>query len=162
VFPDTGLARLQPTDLNGQWRTVSHIALDAPAAGQLTSELGFYKRKFNLDPVPPQSPFSAMNHIMLCFGTITTCSVPQPANESIKRSCGKTALAAAEDTNRLWAQITSPMGPSMYRCATPIVHAGSVDIPRTARWRWLARDETSWRWCPFGCCEVNGDQFQAW
>ena len=163
VFPDTGLAALTKESLEGHWQVVSHIALDAPPAGQLTSELAFYKQKFNLDPVPTNAPFSAMNHVRLCFGTIGSCTIPPSPTPSLKKSCGKLAWTAAAGTKRLWSSITSATGDtSLYRCATPMEHPSSIDIPKTARWRWLAKDETSWRWCPSGCCEVNGDQFALW
>lgn len=158
IFPDTSLGTLTMPDLDGQWKAVSHIALHRPAPGTLLKELAIYKAKFNLDPISPGAALSEMNHVLLCYGTITSCQLPQPATKSMKTSCGATALNAALTTKRYWAQITTTLGTSMYRCMTPHAHAG-VMAPGTARWRWLARDETSWRWCPAGCCEVNGDIF---
>ena len=159
VFPDTLLASLTSPMLDGQWRVVSHIALQRPEPGQLVKELKYYKDKFNLDPIASGSPLKEMNHVLLCYGTVSSCSVPAVASKAMKSSCGNSALGAATSTKRYWAQITSNVSSPMYRCMTPHTHAGIVDIPATARWRWLARDETSWRWCPLGCCEVNGDIF---
>ena len=34
------------------------------------------------------------------------------------------------------------------------LRAKGVTIPGTARWRWVAKDETSWVRCMFGCCQV--------
>lgn len=159
VFPDTNLATLTEPMIDGQWRVVSHIALRQPeTAGTLVKELEHYRVKFNLDPVPQGSSLKDMNHVLLCFGTVSSCSVPGTATVSMLQSCGKVALGNATTTKRYWTQITSKVRPSMYRCMTARSH-GTVFIPSTARWRWLARDETSWRWCPAGCCEVNGDQF---
>ena len=158
VFPDTNLAALTQSTLDGHWHAVSHIALRQPETGSLVKELEHYRKKFNLDPVPQGSPLKDMNHVLMCYGTISSCSVPATATLSMMQSCGKAALAAAITNKRYWAQITSNVRPPMYRCMTPRSH-GVTFIPATARWRWLARDETSWRWCPGGCCEVNADQF---
>jgi len=159
VFPDTSLATLTEPMLDGQWHAVSHIALRQPETGTLVKVLEQYRTKFNLDPVPFGSSLKDMNHVLLCYGTISSCSVPATATLSMMQSCGKVALGSAKTNKRYWAQITSKLRPSMYRCMTPRSHAGVGFIPSTARWRWLARDETTWRWCPAGCCEVNGDQF---
>lgn len=164
VFPDTALSDLLTfTPVRNQWRAVSHIALEQQASGSTTADynkaLNYYKTKFNLDPIPAGSPLAAMNHVLMCLGTIATCGVPSPAKLSMRRSCGKNALLAAKDTPRVWLMITSTVSEPMYRCATYYAH--DVSIPATARWRWLAGDETSWRKCPSGCCEMDGDQYAA-
>ena len=166
LFPDTALAELTTfTPIRNQWRAVSHIALEQ-MSGSTTNNadyaaaLNYYKTKFNLDPVPAGSPLAAMNHVMMCLGTVAACSVPWPAKQSMNRSCGKAALEAAKSTPRVWLMITSSVSEPMYRCGTYYVHNG-LDIPATARWRWLAGDETSWRKCPSGCCEMDGDQYAA-
>jgi len=166
VFPDPNLAKLtKPELIDKKWRTVSHIALEQQLPGPAMSNdynasIDYYKKKFNLDPVAAGSPLAAMNHVLMCSGTITGCKVRWPATESMKRSCGNGALAHAKETPRLWLMITSTVSDTMFRCATPYIHGG-VDIPATARWRWLAGDETSWRKCPSGCCEMDGDQYNA-
>ena len=166
VFPDTSLGKLTKQEfIENKWRAVSHIALEKQLPGpRVTADynaaLTYYKTKFNLDPVPAGSAISAMNHVLICSGTINTCHVPWPATTSMKRSCGNVALGQAKNTPRLWLKITSSVSDTMYRCATPYTHDG-VEIPATARWRWLAGDETSWRKCPSGCCEMDGNQYAA-
>jgi hypothetical protein len=48
----------------------------------------------------------------------------------------------------------------MYRCVTRRDHKAEVSfIPATARWRWLALDETTWTLCDVGCCEKDAKPY---
>ena len=56
----------------------------------------------------------------------------------------------------------------MYRCDIRRDHSGNAQTARlvipTARWRWLAADETIWEYCAAaGCCETQGDEYsEGW
>lgn len=85
--------------------------------------------------------------IYLCSG----CTLP------VRRPRCQTPAGAG----RMWTRITystaSGSEVSEYGCAirrTP--HNPSYpQIPGTSRWRWLANDETTWKRCADGCCEVQ-------
>lgn len=157
VIPDPKLALASPKAHPGRWYTTSHVAIERPPIGSLVKELAYYRDKFNFDPVAPHAPLARMNHILLCFGTGTECKVPRTPTASMRTSCDPSMIAPGSTTQGYWSMTTSPVRSRvMYRCVTYYQHK-YVSIPPTARWRWLARDETTWRYCTSGCCEVNGN-----
>ena len=156
LIPDPELETIAPEDNPGLWYATSHVALHRPPAGTLTRELAYYRDKFNFDPVGPHAPIGRMNHILICYGLRAQCGLPAVPTSSLRSSCAHDVIAGWASAKGYWSQITSPVRPPMYRCVTYYWHSG-VSIPATARWRWLATDETTWRYCPSGCCEVNGN-----
>jgi hypothetical protein len=145
-FPFWDLNKYRQSDFRGRWAPVSYIALSKPSR--------LYKTKFNLDAVRDGSELKAMNVLSLCIGTIEQCRIPAALPNPLMESCGKTVLGKARQNPRWWVQITSVDGSSIYRCVTYRGHE-TEPPPPTARWRWLAKDETEWQYCPRGCCEVE-------
>ena len=150
-FPDPDLGTRTEADFHRRWVPVSYAAFSGPP--------GQYKKKFNFDQhTPPPFPLAKMNSLSLCFGTAAGCDVPVALlSESLLTSCGLAALAQSIFDERWWVRInrSGTTGPSeIYKCVTRREHAG-FSIPATARWRWLAEDETEWQYCPSGCCEVQ-------
>jgi hypothetical protein len=148
IFPDTDLAKLTNAAL-ATWQVSSYIAIEQPAVFDDATNvtLRYYKRKFNLDPFPVGTPLANMNKVLMCLGTADQCKVPSPPT--------RTMCNPPHGAPPLWAAITSPVtNDTLFRCATAFPNT-STAIMATARWRWLAKDETSWRWCPTGCCQVD-------
>lgn len=92
------------------------------------------------------------NRIFLCRSTGTNCSgVPADV----------TPLASCDDPEVWWAKIVSDAAPGdpwfhrVCRRDHSDVTLPGFHIPGTARWRWLARDETTWKRCTEGCCELQ-------
>jgi hypothetical protein len=80
------------------------------------------------------------------------------------RNCfGGNAAPATCDTpagaTREWSMITyrndAGKPDTVYHCLARRAHAAPPDVPGTARWRWLANDETTWKRCGPGCCELQ-------
>jgi hypothetical protein len=168
VFPDPNLASHDghPEHFKQGFVPVSYVALE----GRGNSAIGvlkYYKSKFNFDPVPPGSSLAAMTEIALCEGTWKDCprdlsEIPQSPGHHwmVKKSCDDAAKAAiAAGQSVWWTRIVSRVThDTLYRCATRRTHDGVTFVPATARWRWLALDETVWQACRTGCCEVEGDK----
>jgi hypothetical protein len=155
-FPHPELGKYTETRFDSTWVPVSYVALEGLP--------GAYKKKFNFDRVGPRALLAQMNEISFCRGTRRGCRIPTPLSTSVLQSCGKANLLLLPEQPRWWARIGSKgalagaRNPSvstyMFKCVTRRVHKG-VQIPATARWRWLADDETEWQYCPSGCCEVQ-------
>jgi hypothetical protein len=143
-----------------RWQDVAYIAIE--------QQLPHYKQMMNLDPVPRGAPLSRMNVMAFCFSTRLRCGVPpSPTQEQAEEmsSTGQPRLApmgncGEGDAMVLWVRIRPAHDPSgasdMFRCAIRRAHEmESPIVPATARWRWLVEDETVWRECTQGCCEVQ-------
>lgn len=159
VFPAPDLVRHTQFDHFKSFIPVAYVALET----MLESDpaVKYYKDKFNYDVVPRGSALSRMTEIALCYGSWKSCagwSLPDPA---LKASCGGPAAFAAvasKGDKRWWARLTSRVTSSViFRCVTRRTHDPAPnDMPASARWRWLARDETTWDYCMSGCCETEG------
>ncbi len=166
VFPDSATGGLTLSSYTGHWKLSAYVALEAPNTEDGHSALVYYKSKFNLDSVPPQSHLKDMNRIELCFGTVWDC-LPNVFQASISKSCAKGALWHSSRNAIWWTRIVSrSTGSSMYRCVTrrpdPINAMPGMTaktMPATARWRWLLQDETIWDECVVGCCQIGQDLF---
>lgn len=100
----------------------------------------------------------AQNDIYLCMAPegkrpTEACTMPDPGP-----NCGSTTASSAQPDTTWWIRIDHWAPTTVhheYHCVmrrTP----QSPDygkIPGTARWRWLAADETTWTRCEHGCCE---------
>ncbi len=169
VFPAPGSVEMEAlkaavTAVNTleRWKQVAYIALDRPSP--------YYKRMMNLDAVQASASFPEMNILSFCEGTREQCGTPNaPSAAQVaqmtqagiprlapKSGCDEGAITA------IWVRITPAGRPpgspeDMYRCVTRRTHNIDVEIPATARWRWLLSDETVWRECTKGCCQVEAD-----
>lgn len=90
--------------------------------------------------------------IFLCYGSADACEIP------IAEKC-----EGDRSVPRWWGQgrfRTAYYRPVIqYRCVANVDHSSNVPepiptIPGTARWRWLTRDETTWKRCDEGCCKL--------
>ena len=89
----------------------------------------------------------SQNTIWLCYGSADDCDLPAEqlceTDRSTIRWWGKTELG------------TGSTATIEYRCVDNVGHAPPPEVPATARWRWLARDETTWTRCDDGCCKLQ-------
>jgi len=152
IFPD---ARLGDDDTNGvfkiahpgNWVPVAQVLLEAPAT--LTpadaAVIKQYKDSLNFDATVAGG---RLNTISLCHGTKSDCIPPGSVS----------TVGPCDGDEMWWAQIESTHGPTdrMYRCVVRQAHdhLGSP-VPGTARWRWLASNEVTWKRCDNGCCELH-------
>lgn len=117
-----------------QWTRVATVNLLQPSPE--------YKAKYNWD---------GRSTMSLCHGTRSNCfgwvrtillwwTIPR---------CG------AAYGKRWWVRTVASDGSKMERCVYRWDMGTEHHVIGTARFRWLARDETSWKRCTNGCCEVH-------
>lgn len=126
LVPAPGLGELDDTAAFQQrWVHVATAVLDGPSAE--------YKRKLNFD--------QGTNLVYLCHGNRSGC-IPV---STLQPTC--------TSEGAWWQKTVSATGESAFACVTFRDHSGlGVRVPTTARWRWLANDESTWFSCPTGCC----------
>jgi hypothetical protein len=90
------------------------------------------------------------NKVFLCYG---------PATGSGCRDIPDGQLCESDrNTVRWWGKTEHGTGSTKrieHHCIHNVEHTPPPDVPGTARWRWLARDETTWTRCDNGCCKVQ-------
>ncbi len=141
-------------DYENTFVPIAYVALDVSEAS--AEAVQAYREKYGF-VATPVSNFARMNRLDLCLGTASGCGVNPPS----AATCAKTTLDQYAPGARWWVKLTPANGGSpKYRCVTRRLHANLAKAlwpPVTARWRWLAMDETVWRECVVGCCEVEVD-----
>ena len=156
IFPDSSIGDRSENDYRNTWLPVAYIALSAHSQP--------YKDKLNLDAVAADEPLEAMNRLEYCLGSLDDCEVPPPPPPN---ELSKMCPTDMSSDSLWWARIhPANGGPAMYRCVTRRGHPElmpdhDIDIPSTVRWRWLAEDETIWKECLEGCCQVESGG-RAW
>jgi hypothetical protein len=166
IIPDPNLVSRHRSDYTGSWVRVAHVALLVGNGG--TAAAAYYKQKFNFDAVPVNPSLTGMNKMWMCYGTRDECHVPAPpppAPPAPAAGCGPDKkLPFIWFIRRWWVKVESASGDKvMYRCVTRRDHLAATSAmqivsPATARWRWIANDESTWNYCEVaGCCESNGD-----
>jgi len=148
VTPDGDLWDRQDSDFDKKWVHMATVELDGPP--------GSYQTKLGLGPWTPES---RQNHLWMCNADWLTCLGASRAPGGL--AAGTTGSLPAPDcsngppgnSNTWWAAIVDPGRRVTYRCVFRADH-GSMEVPGTARWRWIADDETIWVRCPHGCCQV--------
>jgi hypothetical protein len=158
VFPAPQLAKYERLADFTEFRPVAYVALEATDATQATlSTLEYYKAKFNYDVVPRGSPLSEMTEIAVCSAAWEAC-FPNPRLTPAMPPCATPILRGDATASRWWARLRSRATHNdVYRCVTRRTHNPVPnDMPASARWRWLASDETTWDYCMSGCCETEG------
>jgi len=160
VIPDPDLVSKHKGNFDQKWVHVAYVGLDTMTGAPEAAK--YYKQKFNFDPVPAQLPLTHMNMLSMCYGTRSDCHVPSPPPAE---GCGpEQKLPFIWFIKRVWVRLDAPSGGRpMYRCVTRRDHAAGLPPngtnPATARFRWLALDETTWNYCEVaGCCEADGNQ----
>jgi hypothetical protein len=145
IVPVPGLDQLNPINFAIKWDTIAYVNLSEPS-----------------DEYRKQQGFTPMT-----AGSVTTISLcvedwggpdPLPTGEGCagiskeRREAAKCDPEASNPTTHWWA-MTLPAGGAhpRYWCIVRRSVDG-VPVPGTARWRWLASDETTWGRCGGACC----------
>lgn len=147
VFPGPSLDGLLKTGSTGHWFTAAYVNLSRPSP--------YYKNMLNLDAVSDALPLKRMNTLLFCHGRRDQCIPNTATAASFLRPCG---LPLTSGQEIIWFQIKPAVeGEPKYGCVKRHDHSMEVTkrIPNTARWRWLLDDETIWKECIQGCCEVE-------
>ncbi len=134
VFPDSQLTEYTMGDfMTGA--QVAQVALNVPTGVQNP-----YEAKFGFQATTPGQP---LNTIRLCHGAKSNC-LPTAALATVP-NCGN---------GQWWARAAGNVGVPKHLCVVRYAMP-NVDVPGTARWRWLATDEGDWFRCVDGCCEMT-------
>lgn len=129
-----------------RWVPTAYVALDGT-----DPDVGSYLAKTNFDPTVATSPIdmSKLNRIWLCNGSRFQCRIPSNVQ------CTWPSSGVPGDS-LWWTKIQSPGNVLRYKCVWREDHSDlDIHIPGTARWRWLAQDETEWMRCAQGCCQPH-------
>jgi hypothetical protein len=148
VTPDGDLWDRQDADFDKKWVHMATVELNGPP--------GPYQAKLGLGP---STPTSRQNHLWMCNGDWLTCLAASRAAGVFAQ--GTAGLLAEPDCSKgppgnlkdWWAAVVDPGKTVTYRCVSRKEH-GTIEVPGTARWRWVDDDETIWVRCPHGCCQV--------
>lgn len=160
VIPNPGFNRNSIGDeYRDRWVLGGYVGMDVFHARP--GAVDKYKTKFNFDPVPVKLPLSTMNKLWYCFGTRSACKVRKPPPG---KGCNDTWVGM--QIKVWWVRIEAATDKrEMYRCVTRRHHPGLQStrfIEPTARWRWIAQDETVWEWCASAaCCEIGPDKISG-
>ncbi|MBR9991092.1 MAG: hypothetical protein KFH98_15125 [Gemmatimonadetes bacterium] len=131
IFPDPSLESRRIGDFE-KWVRVAEVHLSEPSE--------HYARKFNFVHHTEQP--AAVIHLRH-----STEHDPWPVLKSRDDDWQAAIVSSAGDTifrKVIWRGYHDSK-------AQP----GWVPTPGTVRWRWLEVDETTWEWCPEGCCETT-------
>ena len=152
VIPHPLLSTLTDASYQNKWVLTGFVSLDTRNARPGAIE--YYKKKFNFDAVDVGTRLVTLNRISQCFGLQTECGVP---NAPPGKGCADTA--GGKKIAVWWVKLESPKATKpMYRCGIRRVHPNApttMKMAATARWRWVADDETTWIFCVNGCCETG-------
>lgn len=147
VFPGLPLDSLLYDTTAGRWFEAAYINISESST--------YYKNMLNLDAVSDHLPFARMNILLFCHGRRDQCIKDAAGANSIPPRCG----VNLGNQQIIWAQIKPALGGKRkFGCVKRYDHSMELNgkqIPNTARWRWLLDDETIWKECIQGCCEVE-------
>jgi hypothetical protein len=143
IYPDSGLDEYDTltTFTRGSWVHVADVALQDLSG--TTNPPNPYKARMNLDLTVPGE---GLNSLYLCRGTKAQCHV------NLSRPC--------DGDGQWWSMVVdatpTDSSPARYMCELRRPHNElGTHVPGTARWRWMASDETTWKRCDNGCCELK-------
>lgn len=143
LIPVGTLERMKVGDFGAHWRVVAAVLLD-----QFSPE---YRAKYNYLPMEGTGRVTT---ISLCQERDGTRACPEVPNAvRAKAACGPEA--GTTPPLLWWARTEATDGTMRYWCMVRRGHSGGDDVPGTARWRWLADDETTWARCDRGCCTTQ-------
>lgn len=128
------LAQVYPHPQNDEVNTTAAFGAVWRPSAYVMLPAGSHYDKLHLGP--------GQNTIYLCQGT--GCTGVPPAVK----------CATSEDGLVWYARITPSQGPVAHTCVTRRAH-DNVEMPATARWRWVSKDEKIWIRCASGCCTVE-------
>jgi hypothetical protein len=144
IVPVPGLAQLESPDFDHTWNTIAYVNL-SEQSNEYDAAASF---------VPKAG--SSVTTISLCMEHWAGTTLDSEGCEGITedlRQAAKCAPEPAAPTIHWWAR-TIPAGSSepRYWCIVRRSVPDGVPVPGTARWRWMADDETTWGRCGGACC----------
>lgn len=140
LIPVASLGRSDKSSFDSNWRVVAAVLLD-----RISPE---YQDKFNFQPMGPSGRVTTISLCQEREGSKTCPEVPE--SDRAQAKCGPET--GSTPLILWWARTTGTDGSERYWCIVRRGHTGGDDVPGTARWRWLADDETTWARCDRGCC----------
>jgi hypothetical protein len=158
--------------IRGSWKLAAYLALHGSgASNDYPTAFQIYREKLRMrgTAIPfetlsnPNQPFAldsvTITNLEYCLGTRQECEVPEvaaggPSDPPHEDPAEGQPNTWYDPNNSWWARFVPPGGDAKYTWVTRRRHLG-VEIPATARWRWVLDDETIWTFCPEGCCEVR-------
>lgn len=155
VIPNPDLAA-QPWSQTGPggWHLAAYVILQ-DLSGVATAERRKYLDSLNLSPVSPGTALSKANRLSYCYGTKEKCVLDPTI---LKNECESWVERVFFNVHRWWVKIDAASGGSNVFCVTRRSHPDhNYQIPATARWRWILKDDSIWTECIRGCCQTGGE-----
>jgi hypothetical protein len=149
IFPDSGLYRYRQADFVSTWVHAASVSLSEDNA--------HYRARMNFVSERTSVPLGErLTTIELCKGECkgvpatlgSTCNWPSTDPEPTS-------------SDRWWARIISARQDTVFKCVVRRDHSDlkdenghPINVPATARWHWVLGDETTWKRCDNGCCDI--------
>jgi hypothetical protein len=145
IVPVPGLNQLDSPNFDRTWKTIAYVNLTEPS--------NEYHAGANFTPMAGDR----VTTIWLCmedWGGSTPLSTGgcEGISENLRQSA-KCVPQATAPTIHWWAKtVAADNLKPRYWCIVRRSVPGGVPVPGTARWRWMADDETTWGRCGGACC----------
>lgn len=159
-IPDPNLATYDDAAFQARWQKTGYVGFSSMTSDP-TAE-AYYKAKFGLLPVQVSLPLNKMNMLYMCHGSMSDCHIPNRTELTCKVSGWERFQTRWLGKEQWWVRVIGP--PPVAGAPTSTSHRCVIRRPfptsvtsaaATARWRWLATDETGWEECTQGCCEIQ-------
>ena len=149
IIPHPALAGRDMADFDSTWIPSVYVALEGDSAAARE-----YEQKMNLEPAPVSVDPQRMNELSYCFGTREECGTGDANFDDTV--CERPFTDKCNIPIQYWwvRVVSANTRDTSYYCVQRRHHERGA-VPPTARWRWLATDETSWTACTNGCCEAK-------
>ena len=151
IVPVPGLDQLDSKNFAQTWQLIAYVNLSAPSS-DYSSKQGFV----------PMASAASVTTIWFCMedwggpNPLTTGGCPDisVADRNAAKCGPERATTSQPATTIHWWAKTIPAGSTAprYWCIVRRSAPKGVPVPGTARWRWLADDETTWGRCGGACC----------
>jgi hypothetical protein len=136
-----------------EWHLAAYVTLQ-DLNGNAVADFASYEDKLNVKEVPLGTPLEKANRISYCYGPKKLC-VHEP--ELLVKECEEFYERIFFTVHRWWVRIDAANGSSKIFCLIRRSHPGyNINIPPTARWRWILSDDSMWTECVNGCCQTGG------
>jgi hypothetical protein len=154
IFPDEHLGDYQIATAfaPGRWRPVARVSLSVANAS--------YEGKFGFQSDHSmQRPLDQRLLTMVEFCRGSGCV----SGDNLSCPSWPPSEPVPPLAQRWWAKFsrTDGRGAPVYKCVVRRGHemvqhddGTPIEVPGTARWRWMKDDQTIWARCDLGCCEV--------
>jgi hypothetical protein len=146
IVPVPGLDKLSPDNFDETWQLIAYVNLSEPSSE--------YRDHQSFAPMSTTS----VTTISLCMedwrgpDPLPTGRGCTEISKELRQAATCTPEATAP-TIHWWAKTVPADNPkARYWCIVRRSAPAGVPVPGTARWRWMADDETTWGRCGGACC----------